>query len=128
MMKPNPIVWCEIYVQDMDRAKSFYEAVFQVKLEKLESPGMEMWAFPMTMDKVGASGALVKMEGVKSGGSGTIPYFHCDEVAVELERVVPAGGQIQQPKMSIGQYGFMALIVDTEGNMIGLHMPPQETE
>lgn len=126
MMKSNLIVWCEIYVQDMDRAKSFYESVFQMKLEKLENPGMDMWAFPMTMDKVGASGALVKMEGVKSGGSGTIPYFDCDEVATELERVVAAGGQIQQPKTSIGQYGFMALIVDTEGNMIGLHMPPNE--
>lgn len=124
-MKPNPITWCEIYVQDIDRAKHFYEAVFEVKLEKLESPGIEMWAFPMTMEAVGASGALVKMDGVPSGGSGTIPYFHCDEVAVELERVVSAGGQIHTPKMSIGQYGFMALIVDTEGNTIGLHMPPQ---
>jgi predicted enzyme related to lactoylglutathione lyase len=68
-MKPNPIVWCEIYVQDMERAKSFYESVFQIKLEKLESPensGIDMWAFPMTMDTVGASGALVKIEGVES--------------------------------------------------------------
>lgn len=128
MMQPNPIAWCEIYVQDMDRAKSFYESVFQVRLEQLESPGLDMWAFPMSMDKVGASGALVKMDGVKSGGSGIIPYFHCDEVAVELERVIAAGGKIQQPKMSIGEYGFMALIVDTEGNMIGLHMPPKEME
>jgi uncharacterized protein len=128
MMKSNSIVWCEIYVQDMERAKNFYESVFQMQLEKLESPGMDMWAFPMAMDKVGASGALVQMEGVKPGGSATILYFHCDEIATELERVVAAGGQIQQPKMSIGQYGFMALIVDTEGNMIGLHMPPKEME
>jgi uncharacterized protein len=128
MMKSNPIVWCEIYVQNMDRAKQFYEAVFEVKLEKLESPEIDMWAFPMTMDAVGASGALVKMDGVESGGSGTIPYFHCDEVAVKAERVVNAGGCIHKPKMSIGQYGFMALVVDTEGNMIGLHMPPTATE
>jgi uncharacterized protein len=129
-MKPNPIVWCEIYVQDMDRAKQFYETVFEVKLEKLESPDatIEMWAFPMSMETVGASGALVKMDGVTSGGSGTIPYFHCDEVAVEAERVVKAGGKIHTPKMSIGQYGFMALVVDTEGNMIGLHMPPTAME
>ncbi|NJM75770.1 MAG: VOC family protein [Acaryochloridaceae cyanobacterium RU_4_10] len=129
-MKPNPIVWCEIYVQDMDRAKRFYESVFEVKLEKLESPdtSIEMWAFPMAMDAVGASGALVKMDGVESGGRGTIPYFHCDEVAVELERVVTAGGKIYTPKESIGQYGFMALVVDTEGNTIGLHMPPKATE
>lgn len=127
-MQPNPIVWCEIYVQDMDRAKQFYESVFEVELEKLENSDIDMWAFPMTMDAVGASGALVKMDGVKSGGSGTIPYFHCNEVAVELERAVAAGGQIHTPKTSIGQYGFMALIVDTEGNMIGLHMSPTAAE
>jgi uncharacterized protein len=127
-MKPNPITWCEIYVQDMDRAKQFYESVFQMKLEKPESPGMAMWAFPMSMDAVGASGALVKMDGVPSGGSGMIPYFHCDEVAVELARVITAGGQIRTPKESIGQYGFMALIIDTEGNTIGLHMPPTAME
>jgi uncharacterized protein len=127
-MKPNPIIWCEIYVQDMERAKSFYETVFQIEMEKLESPGMDMWAFPMSMDTSGASGALVKMDGVKSGGSGTIPYFHCDDVAVESERVANAGGQVFKPKMSIGQYGFMALIVDTEGNTIGLHMSPTAME
>jgi uncharacterized protein len=130
-MKPNPITWCEIYVQDMDRAKQFYESVFEVTLEKLESPAdtdIDMWAFPMSMEAVGASGALVKMDGVKSGGSGTIPYFHCDEVAVESERVVEAGGQIHKPKWSIGQYGFIALVLDTEGNMIGLHMPPTAME
>jgi uncharacterized protein len=127
-MKSNPITWCEIYVQDIDRAKQFYESVFQMKLELIDSPEMAMWAFPMAMDAVGASGALVKMDGVKSGGGGMIPYFHCDEVAVELARVVTAGGQIHTPKESIGQYGFMALIVDTEGNTIGLHMPATVTE
>jgi uncharacterized protein len=129
-MKPNPIVWCEIYVQDMNRAKQFYESVFEVKLEKIEGSDtdIDMWAFPMSMEAAGASGALVKMDGVKSGGSGTILYLHCDDVAVESERVVKAGGQIHTPKMSIGQYGFMALIVDTEGNTIGLHMPPQAAE
>jgi uncharacterized protein len=49
-------------------------------------------------------------------------------VAVEAERVVNAGGQIHKPKMSIGQYGFMALVVDTERNMIGLHLPPKAME
>ncbi len=127
-MKSNPITWCEIYVQDIDRAKQFYESVFEMTLEKLESPEMAMWAFPMSMKAVGASGALVKMDGVPSGGSGIIPYFHCDEVAVESERVVTAGGQIHKPKTSIGQYGFMALVLDTEGNTIGLHMPPTATE
>jgi catechol 2,3-dioxygenase-like lactoylglutathione lyase family enzyme len=45
-MATNPVIWFEIYVQDMERAKKFYEAVLQTKLEKLNNPELEMWAFP----------------------------------------------------------------------------------
>jgi hypothetical protein len=120
-MANNPVGWFEIYVQDMSRAKKFYEAVFQVKLEKLGSPEMEMWNFPMAMEGFGASGSLVKMKGVPSGGNSTLVYFSCADCAIEAARVVPAGGRIDREKMSIGQYGFIALAVDTEGNMFGLH-------
>ena len=56
-MKPNPAVWFEIYVQNLDRAKKFYESVLQGKLERLNSPGMDMLAFPMEMNGPGAGGA-----------------------------------------------------------------------
>ena len=49
-MKTNPVVWFEIYVQDMERAKTFYESVFQIKLEKVNNPELELWSFPMSMD------------------------------------------------------------------------------
>ena len=120
-MANNPVGWFEIYVQDMPRARKFYEAVLQVKLEKLGSPEMEMWSFPMAMEGVGASGSLVKMKGVPSGGNSTLVYFSCADCAIEAARVAPAGGHIDREKMSIGQYGFIALAVDTEGNMFGLH-------
>ena len=117
----NPVGWFEIYVQDMPRAKNFYESVFQVKLERLSSPKIEMWGFPMSMEKSGSSGSLVKMEGVASGGNSTLVYFSCADCAVEAARVPKHGGKIHREKTSIGQYGFIALTVDTEGNMIGLH-------
>lgn len=120
-MRTNIGCWFEIYVQDMERAKAFYESVFQIKLERLNSPDAELWAFPMEMGKWGAGGALVKMEGVSSGGSGTIMYFSCDDVADESARVTAAGGTIHKEKCSIGEYGFIALAVDSEGTMIGLH-------
>ncbi len=120
-MTNNPVGWFEIYVQDIARAKRFYESVFQVKLEKLSSPGMEMWSFPMAMDRMGASGALVKMEGVRSGGNSTLVYFSCADCAIEAGRVAASGGKIKSEKMSIGQYGFIALVFDSEGNIIGLH-------
>ena len=118
-MSNNPVCWFEIYVEDMARAKRFYESVFQVTLAKINTE-MEMWGFPSDMDRYGACGSLVKMEGVCPGGS-TLVYFACKDCAVEAARVKEAGGSIHKEKMSIGEYGFMVLAVDTEGNMIGLH-------
>ena len=125
-MKPNPVVWFEIYVQDMARAQRFYEAVFQCALQPLATPagldgGMQMLSFPGDMSTTGAAGMLVKMEGVPSGGGGMLVYFACEDCAVEQGRVAAAGGQVSKPKFSIAPHGHIALVVDTEGNCIGLH-------
>lgn len=123
-MAHNPVRWFEIYVQDMERAKKFYQTVFQFQFNKLENPsdsGIEMSQFPSNMEQMGCSGALVKMKGVPSGGNSTIVYFGCADCAVEEGRVQSAGGKVEKPKMSIGQYGYISLVYDTEGNMIGLH-------
>ena len=120
-MRKNPAVWFEIYVQDMNRAKKFYESVLQGKLEKLDSPGMDMWTFPMEMNTPGTGGALVRMPGVPSGGNSTLVYFGCEDCSVEEGRVVKSGGRIHKNKFAIGQYGFITLAIDTEGNMFGLH-------
>ncbi|GAA5179597.1 VOC family protein [Niveibacterium umoris] len=117
----NPVGWFEIYVQDTARARAFYEAVFGVTLTKLDAGDLEMWAFEMNQQGYGASGALVRMEGCCSGGNSTLVYFSCADCGVEEARAVPAGGKVFRPKMSIGQYGFISLVTDTEGNMIGLH-------
>lgn len=118
----NPVGWFEIYVQDIERAKTFYEFVFQTELEKLVSDEtMQLWAFPMKQGGMGIVGALVQMQGMPSGGNSTIVYFMCADCAVEAGRVKDAGGQIFKEKFSIGQYGFIALAIDTEGNTIGLH-------
>lgn len=120
-MKSNPVGWFEIYVQDMDRARAFYESVFQGSLEQLTIPGIEMWAFPWDMETTGAAGALVRIQGCPSGGNSTLVYFSCEDCAVEEARVTAAGGTIHRSKMSIGEYGFITLAVDSEGNMFGLH-------
>jgi predicted enzyme related to lactoylglutathione lyase len=120
-MRNNPVRWFEIYVQDISRARAFYEGVLEVKLEKLGSPDIEMWAFGMDPEKAGTGGALIRVPGVPSGGNSTLVYFACEDCAVEESRVAEFGGTVHRPKMSIGQYGFVTLAVDTEGNMVGLH-------
>ncbi|MEZ4704883.1 MAG: VOC family protein [Bdellovibrionota bacterium] len=120
-MKSNAVGWFEIYVQDMTRAKTFYEKVFACTLEHLPNPEIEMWSFPNEMSTYGAGGTLVKMEGCPSGGNSTLVYFSCEDCAVEEKRAQESGGKVFKNKFSIGQYGFIALVTDTEGNMIGLH-------
>lgn len=117
----NPVGWFEIYVDDMNRAKAFYEAVFNVQLSKLDSPEVEMWAFSMNPDAPGATGSLIKMPGYPIEGNSVLVYFSCADCKVEAERAAARGGKIHKQKTSIGEHGYIALIVDTEGNMIGLH-------
>ena len=128
-MNSNPVVHFEIYVQDMERAKAFYEAVLAVKLEKMPAPtaarDADMWFFPMDketgMSTYGAGGMLIKIEGLASGGSGTLVYFGCEDCAVQAARAAQLGGSVCREKTSIGEHGFFALAQDTEGNMIGFH-------
>jgi predicted enzyme related to lactoylglutathione lyase len=120
-MRNNPVCWFEIYVQDMPRARAFYEGVLGVKLEKLDGPDFEMWAFGMDAAQPGTGGALIHMPGFPSGGNSTLVYFACEDCAVEESRVAKFGGRVETPKMSIGPYGFVTLAIDTEGNMVGLH-------
>ena len=117
----NSVGWFEIYVDDMSRAKAFYEKVFGVRLEKLDNPKIDMWSFPSQQESYGASGALVRMPGFEAGANSVLVYFTCADCAVEAAKAVNAGGRIQKQKESIGQYGYIALVFDTEGNMIGLH-------
>ena len=128
-MKSNPVVHFEIYVEDMTRAKAFYEAVFEAKLEQMPNPTpemeMDMWFFPMDKDtgmsSYGAGGMLVKMDGFTPGGGGTLVYFGCDDCAEQAARAAEHGGSVFQEKTSIGEHGFCAVVRDTEGNLIGLH-------
>jgi predicted enzyme related to lactoylglutathione lyase len=120
-MHNNPVGWFEIYVDDMPRAKRFYEAVFGVPLTKLESPEIEMWAFPTQREQHGAPGALVRMPGFPAGRNSVLVYFTCADCAVEEAKASTSGGRIEKKKFSIGQYGFISLVIDSEGNMIGLH-------
>jgi predicted enzyme related to lactoylglutathione lyase len=121
----NPFTWIEIYVDDMSRAQKFYEAVFQISLSPMPMPPdmgeMQMLTFPWVENSVNASGALVKMENMPPGAGGTLAYFACADCGIEESRVEAAGGKVLQAKMSLGEHGFCSILMDTEGNSIGLH-------
>src|SRR5690606_24802025 len=110
----NPVGWFEIYVQDVERAKKFYEEVFQVQLFDMcypiddESGAMTMAHVAMVKEREGteASGDLVKMQGFDSGGKGIIVFFSAYDCGVEAGCVEAARGRIFSPDAAIDEHGF----------------------
>lgn len=124
--KSNPVVWFEIHVNDMARARKFYETVLNDRLIEMpmdEMPDTEMFMFPGTedMEAPNACGALVRIKGIEAGGNSTVVYFTTEDCSTEQNRVEAAGGKVTHPKFSIGPYGYVSLCLDTEGNCFGLH-------
>jgi predicted enzyme related to lactoylglutathione lyase len=121
-MKHNMVGWFEIPVNDMNRAKTFYEYVFNVDISIHNFGGMQMGWFPDSGNVVGAQGTLIKQDTYVPSKEGTLIYFICEDVQNELNRIKKAGGTIYQPKTQISpEHGFMGAFIDSEGNRIALH-------
>lgn len=123
-MEHNMVGWFEIPVRDMDRAKKFYETVFEVTLQIEQLGELVMGWFPWAEGKQGSSGtlALHKDFYTPSDSAGVLIYFTSLDVENEISRVEAAGGKVLQSKTLISEdIGYMAVFVDTEGNRIALH-------
>lgn len=121
MADMNPVVWFEIPVEDMERAQAFYEGVLGVNLSLNEMDGITMAWFPMVQDATGAAGSLVKGEGYVPSQDGTMVYLNVADIEGALQKVEDRGGKSVQAKMSIGEYGFIGVFIDTEGNRVAFH-------
>lgn len=118
----NPVTWFEIYVENLERAKTFYETVFDCILTPEQTDGtFEALRFSGQMPGIGAIGALMKHPMRRPSAEGNLIYFHCDDCQIQSERAISNGGAVFRSKWSIGKEGFIAIIGDTEGNAIGLH-------
>lgn len=118
----NPVGWFEIPVADMDRAKAFYAYVLGAAFEDHDMPSGQMaWFVPMHEEAYGAAGSLVKGDMYEPTWQGTLVYFTAPDLDAAIERVRDKGGKVVVEKTSIGEYGFTAHVLDSEGNRIGLH-------
>ncbi|WP_179345795.1 VOC family protein [Winogradskyella ursingii] len=114
--------WFEIPVNDMKRARKFYETVFNVEIKEMDFDGILMGWFPNNNDGYGATGTLIKQETYVPSKEGTLVYFMSENVQTELDRIKAAGGTIYQEKTKISdEYGYMGVFIDTEGNRVALH-------
>lgn len=125
----NAISWFEIPATDLGRAQQFYETIFNTRLIPMDMPNIKMRMFPLE-DMMGVGGAVVDSGGfhTPSATAGPLIYLNANpDVQTVLDKVAGAGGSVMVPKTEISpEYGYMAVIIDTEGNRIALHSVPQQ--
>ena len=125
MTQKNAISWFEIPVKDLDRAQKFYEKILDITMIPLDLDNIKMRMFPIEDDQIGVGGSLCDSGGFHkpSDTEGPLIYLNANpNVQTVLEKVENAGGQILVPKTLItSEFGYMAVIKDSEGNRIAFH-------
>lgn len=117
----NIVNWFEIPAKDLARAKSFYEHVFGVSLTHMDMGPSSMEMFPMEQGAQGSGGALIVTEGYTPSHAGSMVYFSVEDIDGTLKKAEGKGGKTLVPKMSIGEFGFIGHMEDSEGNRVGVH-------
>jgi predicted enzyme related to lactoylglutathione lyase len=120
-MPKDAIRWFEIPALDIHRAVKFYNVVLGYSMAPFDMHNCTMAMFPCEPGQ-GVGGAVTKQADFQPSQQGTLVYLECgDDLALALAKVEPAGGKVLMPKTAIGQHGYIALFLDTEGNKVGLH-------
>lgn len=122
----NILTWFEIPVTDIDRAKKFYETILDIEMVKRTDGNDEAVFFPFNSNVIQATsgrvtGVLAKTETNNPSSNGTVVYINASPyIQIVLDKVEQAGGKVIMPRTQIPA-GFIAIIIDSEGNKIGLH-------
>ena len=122
LVEGNPVVWFEVPASDLERAKKFYDAVFDIDVQGFDVGELRFGFFPMTEGAVNATGALVHHPTMyRPSHDGALLYFGVKDIEAVLARVERAGGRVFQHRKPVGEFGFVGFFEDSEGNRIGLH-------
>jgi uncharacterized protein len=113
----------EIPATDISRAIKFYQAILDIKIEKMDVEGMQMGILPYEGQLV--TGVIIKADGYKPSADGVTIYLNGgDNLQIILDKVEKNGGKIISPKTAHADgSGFFAIFIDSEGNKMALNSP-----
>jgi predicted enzyme related to lactoylglutathione lyase len=121
----NTICWADIPVLDLDRASKFYSKILNEPVEIITAHGFKFALLSHKDDNV--AGCLTTFDNRTPSSNGILIYL---EVTGFIDQAISAatlnGGTVTENKTQIGEYGFRALIQDTEGNIVALYSKTSE--
>ena len=120
----NAVNWFEIPVKDYDRAKQFYSTILGSTITDNHMPEQNIKYGVFTYDEAnkGIGGAIVQGKDQVPTTQGCTIYLNGgDDLGLSLMRVEHHGGKVLMPKTKIGENGYIAQFLDTEGNRVALH-------
>ena len=122
----NSLNWFEIPALDLSLSQTFYETIFDMKMENSSMEDTEMAFFPWLPGSGRANGAIAKSPNHTPSVEGTIVYLNANpSLGMIVNRIDKAGGKVTIPEMNIGDHGFIAFFIDPAGNNVGLHANAQ---
>lgn len=118
----NPVVWFEIPATDLERARAFYAAIFDIEVQPYDLGDLKFGFLPMEQGAPNSAGALVQHAQMYTPShAGSLVYFGVNDIEAVLARVEASGGRIVQHRKAVGEFGVVGFFEDSEGNRVGLH-------
>lgn len=114
----STIVHFDIPADNIERAKKFYEELFDWNIQAVPGP-MEYFNIATKTDD-GKEGVGGGMGPKQEGNTGITNYIGIPSVDEYLHKVEKLGGKIVMPKTTIPGFGYLAVFLDTENNKLGL--------
>ena len=115
----NAISWFEIPVIDFGKAKNFYEAILDIELILMPTAAGRYGMFPFDRAGEGIGGAIVQRDGYQPSADGSVIYLNAGEdLNIPLSKIEARGGKVIMPKTAVGEFGYIAMFMDTEGNKV----------
>ncbi len=127
----HTIAHFEIPAADVGKLKAFYEGMFGWKIFKVPMGGTEYWLiYTVPTDekgmplKPGVNGGMFQKQAQQEGLK-PVNYITIENIDETLEKVAKLGGKILMSKQQVPTVGWVALVLDPEGNQVGLLQPEQ---
>lgn len=121
LSRTSALSWFEIPTADFDRARRFYTAILETTLREEPFGNARIARFPY--ERPGIGGCLQEGSASQPSSNGTVVYLDVNgRLDRTLDLIAPAGGSVATPKTALPPgMGFVAHIIDSEGNRVGLH-------